>query len=543
MRTTRTTATVAAAATALLLSACGSGATPGQDTAAPREGGTLVFATGDDEPTCLDPQNRGNMAQALLGQQFLQSLFYQDEKGEIRPWLAASWEAAPDGLSWTVKLRTDVVFSDGTPLDAAAVKANIERVQDPATLSSTGRLALAKVASVQAPDTSTVVIKLSTPDSALLESLSQVWLPIESPAGFTRGLAGNCEQPIGTGPFQVQNWARQDAVTLVRNPHFNTPAPGAAHTGPARLDKIVWRFVPDSTTRFAALQSGQVHVIDTIAPQHAVAAKSDPALSVTIASRPGEPVELELNTRRAPFDDLKVRQAFFASADIKSALASVYIGTVSQATSLLSSATRHAVPATAQAYDPAKAAALLDEAGWSGRDTAGYRTKDGKRLTAVLPYSAFIPLEAAVYEQIQATALKSGFEVKLQPLETAAWWTVNNTWDYDAIPVYYTKNSADVLRITYHSAANADAKPGTYHANTVHLANPELDALLDQASQVSDDARRAELYKQAQQLITAGAYTLPVYEQQTRLGQRSNVHGLRLAPSLALPDLYDAWIS
>ncbi|UGQ11968.1 ABC transporter substrate-binding protein [Yinghuangia sp. ASG 101] len=541
MRKLTSTAAALTAAGALLLTACG-GSGDDDASATPRPGGTLVYATGDDEPTCLDPQQRGNVPQALLATQYLQTLFFQDDKGEILPWLATSWTEAPDHLSWTVELRDDVRFSDGTPFDAAAVKTNIERVLDPETGSTTGRLALSKVAAVQVPAPHTARIELKEPDSALLESLSMVWLPMQSPAALARGLTANCESPVGTGPFTVESWHRQDSVTLVRNANFTTPPPGSAHTGPAYLDRITWRFVPDGTSRFAALQSGQADVVDVLEPQHAVAAKGNPNLAVTIAARPGKPVQLELNTTRAPFDDASVREAFWASVDIDAALASVYLGTTERATSPLSSSTRYAADTIRDTYDPAKAAALLDAAGWTGRDGDGIRTKDGRRLTVSLPYTTAIPLQPGVYEQIQATAKKSGFDVELRPLDTAKWWIANNEWDYDALPMYYTKNSPDVLRITYHSAANADATPNSYHANNVHLADPEVDRLLTEAGQTTDEAVRADLYRRVQQTLADGHYILPVHDQQTRIGAQKKVKGIRLLPSLALPSFYDTWI-
>ncbi|MDX6742319.1 ABC transporter substrate-binding protein [Actinocorallia sp. A-T 12471] len=542
MRRTLPSLSVALLST-VLLAACGGGG-GGEDAASqtPKQGGTLVYATGDDEPTCLDPQSRGNVPQALLGSQYLESLFYQDEKGEILPWLATAWKVADDGLSWTVDLREDVRFSDGTPFDAAAVKVNIERVLDPATQSTTGRLALSKVAKVEATGEFTVRIDLRQPDGALLESLSQVWLPMESPTALKRSLEENCAAPVGTGPFKIESWTKQDNVTLVRNESYSTPPPGASHSGPAYLDKIVWRFVQDGTSRFAALQSGQVNVVDVLEPQNAVAAANVPTLKTLIQARPGEPVEIKLNIGRAPFDDAKVREAFFSSIDVAGALSSVYLGTVEQAKSPLSSATRYRADTVKHAYDPDAAAKLLDEAGWTAKDANGFRTKDGKTLTVTLPYANAIPLEPGFYEQVQATAKKVGFDVKLEPLETAKWWVKNYNWDYDAIPIYYTKNSADVLRITSTAAANAEDTPGGYHANNVRLKSAELDAILEKAGESSDDAERADLYRQAQQFLSDGHYVLPIYDQQTRLGYQSKVRGLRLLPSLSMPYFYDTWI-
>lgn len=537
-------ALAAATLSAFVLSSCASPAQNAEEPAGePVSGGTLIYATGDDEPPSLDPQNRGGVPQALLGSQVFESLFYQDEDGEILPWLASEWSEAEDGLSWEVTVRDDIEFSDGTPLNAEAVKVNIERVLDPATQSSTGRLALAKVTGVEVVDEFTARIALSEPDAALLESLSQVWLPIESPAAIARGFEENLVSPVGTGPFVFDSWVKQDSVTLVRNENYNTPTPGAGHEGPAYLDKIVWKFIPDPASRFAALQAGEVDVIDVIQPEHVVQAEAGGDLEVLIGSRPGNPVALSLNSGRAPFDDALVRQAFIESADIDSALESVYLGTVDRSTSILSSATKYGVDNVDYAFDPEHAAELLDDAGWTETDAQGYRVKDGQRLTVVIPATTAVPLSVGVLEQIQATAGEVGFDVQLQPLDTAAWWTANNNWEYDALPLYYTKNSADVLRLTFTSFGLDTETVGAYHSNNTALADDALDAILFEAGQVSDDQTRADLYEQAQELIVDGYYVLPIYDQQTRLGFRSDVEGIRLLPSLGLPSFTDVWLS
>jgi len=168
---TRILVPLLAAGTAVLLAGCG--AAPGAGSSTPAPGGTLVYASGDAEPSCLDPHVGGNYPQALVATQFLEQLVSKDAKGTIIPWLATSWQESDDGLAWTFTLRPDVSFTDGTPFDAAAVKANIEHVQNPDTGSSTGYLALQRVTSVEAVADDTLRLPLSTPDSALLDSLSQ----------------------------------------------------------------------------------------------------------------------------------------------------------------------------------------------------------------------------------------------------------------------------------------------------------------------------------------------------------------------------------
>ncbi|MDO9397102.1 MAG: ABC transporter substrate-binding protein, partial [Herbiconiux sp.] len=498
-------------ASALLLAGC-TADTPSPaatDAGTPVSGGTLTYATGFGEPTCLDPHVGGNMPQALVGTNVLESLFSQDETGAIVPWLATSGTAADDGLSWDVALRPDVTFTDGTPFDADAVVANIEHMKDPATASSTAILALGKVASVTAVDPATVRFTLSEPDSALLESLAQTWLAMESPAGLARGMEANCEAPIGTGPFVFSEWVKQDHVTLTRNEAYNSAPEGAAHDGPAYLSEIVWRFIPDSATRFAALQSGQVDVIDEMAPDNVVAASTEGSgLAVLQGALPGASIRLELNSGYAPFDDERVRKAFIASADVNPGIQSLFFGTVDRSYSVLSSSTPYAASFEDDfTVDLDRANELLDEAGWTARDADGYRTKDGERLVVDFPISTnqSIPAEQSLFEQIQATTKEAGFDVRLHPLDLSSWYGSLAAWDFGVTSAIYTKNSADVLRILYDSA-NIQPAPSGYHPNHAHVSLPEVDALLREAGESTDDAVKASSYEEVQRILSDGAY-------------------------------------
>src|SRR5690554_5966557 len=155
---------------AVIASGCAAGPAASDE---PVSGGTLVYATGDAEPTCLDPHVGGNYPQALVATQYLESLVSKNSDGEIIPWLATSWKQADDGLSWEFSLRDDVSFTDGTPFNADAVRANVAHLLDPETASSTGYLALGKVASTESVDDHTVRFNLSVPDSSLLDSRSE----------------------------------------------------------------------------------------------------------------------------------------------------------------------------------------------------------------------------------------------------------------------------------------------------------------------------------------------------------------------------------
>ncbi|MCW4459697.1 ABC transporter substrate-binding protein [Microbacterium sp. MPKO10] len=531
-------ALAAVASGALILTGCTADTAPsGAD-----GGGTFVYATGDAEPDCLDPHVGGNYPQALAGSQVIESLVSRNDDGEIVPWLATDWSVSSDGLTWDFTLRDDVTFTDGTDFDADAVAANIAHLQDPDTASSTGYLAVQKIADVETVDSDQVRFHLSQPDSALLESLSQTWVGMQSPAGIERGMDENCEQPIGTGPFVVSEWAHQDHITFTRNDDYNSAPADAKNSGPVAFDSIEWRFLPDSTSRYAALQSGDVDMIDNVQPDVLASALDDGTFTVLNAPRTGASNRIELNAGKAPFDDQRVREAFATGIDIDAAIDSLFFGTVDRSFSPLSSAEPAAYSdPSAFAFDSDHAADLLDDAGWTERDADGYRTKDGTRLSLSFPVSTAqsIPAEQSLFDQIAAGARDLGIEINIELMDLSSWYEALGANEYDLVSAPYTKVGPDVLRILYHSSGIEPA-PSGYFANHSQVDLPELDEALDQASASQDDAERRELYQQAQEIILSGHYVVPLYDQLNTFLISPDVTGVRAMPTLSTPSFVDA---
>ncbi|MES2092267.1 MAG: ABC transporter substrate-binding protein [Actinomycetota bacterium] len=530
-------------AVALLATACSAVSKPAGTK--PVSGGTLVYATGDAEPDCLDPHVGGNYPQALIATQYLESLVSKDAAGAIIPWLATKWTESADGLSWDFTLKKNVKFTDGTALTPQAIAANVAHLQDPATGSSTGYLALLKVTAVTAVGADVARFTLATPDSALLDSLSQPWLAIESPAALKRSPAVNCESPVGTGPFVVKKWTRQQSISLVRNEGYTSPPADAAHSGLAYLKAIDWRFLPDSASRYAALQAGTVDVIDNVQPDTLVAAKKATGLIAIDAPRPGASNRIELNSSVAPFDDARVREAFIRSANVNDAVTSLFFGTAKRSYSALSSVEKTGLSKPAVfGYDQKSAAKLLDEAGWSTKNSEGYRTRNGAVLELTFPVSTnqSIPAEQSLFEQLQATTKQAGFKVDLKPMDLSGWYDALGANQYNLVSAPYTKVGPDVLRILFDSAGTVPA-PSGYFANHSQVKDPALDALLARAAESSDAAERLSLYRQAQEIVLNGFYILPLYDQQNYYLQRSVVKGLRAMPTVSTPTMYDSWLS
>lgn len=503
---------------------------------------SLVYATGDAEPTCLDPHVGGNYPQALLSTQFLEPLFGRDEKGEIVPWLAKSWHISSDGLTVDITLRKGLKFTDGTPLNAEAVKKNIEHLQDPATQSSTGYLAVAKVKSVEVVSPTLARLHMSEPDAAILESLSQQWTAIESPAGLARGMEANCKKPIGTGPFVVDSWQPQQQVQLSRNKNYVTTNPQAKHDGPAYLNKIVWKFVPDAATRFAQLRTGELNVIDNPLPADILQAKQNKGLGISHidAPRPGSSARLELNSSIAPFDDVRVREAFIRAANPNPGINKLFYGTAKRSYSLLSSVEPWAVSDRGLfSTNMKRAAELLDEAGWSLTGSGKIRENDGQKLSVRIPVSTnqSTPAEQALFEQIQANTAKVGFDVQLQPLDLGTWYERLGDNEYEAVSAPYTKVGSDVLRILYHSAGTVPA-PSGYFANHAWLRDAAVDELLTTAARTTDAARE-KLITKAQKQIMQSYIVLPLYDQQNHF-LVNGVTGVQTLHTISTPSFLDA---
>lgn len=539
-------AAVSTIAAVVLLAGCsGASSASSQDTG-PVRGGTLVYAT-DREPTCLDPHNSGDMPQTYIARQYLDSLVSLQRDGSVKPWLATSWRISPDGKQYDFTLKQGVTFTDGTPFDAQAVVDNFTQILDPATQSSTDLLYLTGYFDKATAISDHVVrISLKRPYSPLLAALSQAFFGMESPKAMARGLEANCESPVGTGPFKVVRWNHERDVELVRNDDYTSAPADAKHQGTAYLDGITWKFLKDNTTRYGALSSGEADVIFNVPPESEGLAKADPSISLQSFVHSGSPFSLDLNTRSAVFSDERVRQAFVHASDAKEAVESAYNGVFPYEGNNVSSGTPHYDAAYHEPfpYDPTQARRLLDEAGWTGRDADGYRTKGGKTLTVKLPYNADSaetpPADLTILQDIQAMEKRVGIKVVLQALDSSS---MNAVWGnpkaYDLLGNYWNSPTPHVMYIKY-SKATYDIDNGQ---NSAFAYDDELDRLLIAGTATTDPAAQQRAYSKAQALLSSKAWTLPLYPIQTRLGIADRVHGVWIEPSEGEPVLADAYLT
>lgn len=528
----------------LLLAGCSNpDAADGDATGDPQTGGTLVYASGDAEPDCLDPHYGGNYPQGLISTQYLETLFTTDEDGQTIPWLADVSEVSDDGLTHTISVTEGITFHDGTELTSEAIKANVEHLQDPDTASSTGFLAVEKVEEVEIVDDLTADLHLSAPDNALEESLSMHWTAIQSPDALARDVQENCEDPVGTGPFMVDSWEREQQVNLVRNEEYVQPVETDREEDLSYLDGITWRIIPEAATRYAALQSGEVDVIDNAQPD-TIQSAEDANIGHLDAPRPGASNRVELNSSQAPFDDQLVREAFIRSVDVNGGIEALFFDTAPRSYSLLSSVEPLGYSDESLfTQDVEHANELLDEAGWTERDDDDVRMKDGERLEIVMPVSTnqSVPAEQSLFEQFQAQAAEVGFDMQLNLLDLSSWYADLADHNYDLVSAPYTKVGPSTLRILYHSDSIEPA-PSGYFANNAQVDIAEVDQMLEEAEETSDEDQRADLYEQAQQRILEDYYVLPLYDQQNHFLYSADVQNMGGTSAIAAPEYYNVWL-
>jgi peptide/nickel transport system substrate-binding protein len=526
--------------TALLLAgALGARSARAQPAAQPRKGGELQFALDGAAVVTfvLDPHNSGFAPHNRVFRSIFDSLVVLLPDQSVGPWLARSWEISPDGTSYTFKLRTDVTFHDGTRLDAAAVKANLDRIHDP----KNALVALPDIgpytgADVLAPDT--LRISLSEPFTPLLRNLSKTTLGIASPAALQRYGATFGEHPVGSGPFRFVSLVHGTEIRLARNDDYAWVPPTALHTGPAYLDSIVFRNVPEEATRVAALQSGQVQAADGIPPQNIVSLQDAPGTRVLRKELLNNNYTLYPNAGRAPWNDPEIRKAAQLSLDVNALVKVIYLGTAPRAWSPLSPSifgSDDRQLANARKPDLKQAAAILDAKGWhTGPD--GVRVKDGQRLTFT-----FIDTQGNREKRLDVLQLarhqlaRSGIVLTIESLTAGAYNQKLNTGEFDLTGASQFAPDPDVLRRLH----LPDGRPAT---SVSKVDDPEISAWLRQGTREPDGESRAVLYDRVQRKLVDQAYAIPIYVLLYTIATIDSVHDLTI-DTHGFPEFHGAWLS
>ncbi|MGP3757248.1 ABC transporter substrate-binding protein [Streptomyces sp. IBSNAI001] len=530
----RSALTALAAVTVLSLSAtaCSSSSADSAGSSTPHSGGRLTFALASD-PICVDPQQAGNNDAIYPARQLVDSLTDQDPKtGKIVPWLAKSWEVSEDATTFTFHLREGATFSDGTPVNAASVKSNFDGIIGLGAEAVLGSSYLAGYKSTTVVDEYTAKVTFSAPNAQFLQATSTFTLGLLADSTVKLPADKRCtDNLVGSGPFTLVDYTPNRSVEERRREGYDWGSSLWRRKGPAYLEKLSFKVIPESGVRTGSLQSGQVDAVGGVAPQDEDGLKGA-GFVLQARANPGLPFALSPNVARPVTKDIKVRQAIQKALDRQEIVDTVLSGSYKPATSSLASTTAdYTALRDKLGHDTAGAGKLLDEAGWkTGPD--GIRTKNGKKLSLKVVWATNFGPNQTALELIQQQLKKAGIRITLQSSTIGDYVALRQKGDYDFAWGNSTRVDPDILRTGFSGKL----------LNFGHLSDPELDGLLDKQAAASDPARRAAYVAQAQKTVLDKAYQIPVFELTTVLGLSEKVHDLDFEASSRL-QFHDTWLS
>lgn len=469
-------------------------------------GGRLAIGIGS-EPETLDPGDAVYVQEQFVLISLFDSLLSVAPDSSLHPALALSWEPNTDYTEFTFKLREDVKFHDGTPFTAEAIKATFDHIVSDAVLESGGKTLLVDHQYVETAvvDDYTATVKFAVSYPTFLRDAGRQWLSISSPAALEKYGTDYGRNPVGTGPFKFVQWDAQSQIVLERNPDYNWGPEFAAHQGPAYLDQVIFRILPEAATRFTALQTGEILIaseppaLDTID-----LAASGEAVVETFA-QPGIPAIMMINTEAEPTNDLNVRKAMILAINQEELSQTAFKSLGLPSHSVLSPTTWSYDEQAASIYkfNFEEAGRLLDESGWKDTNGDGIREKAGVNLK--LDYITSPIWEEAFNELLAGYLQKAGFEVEMRAMDDAAIGAEAAAGNYSFLYMYWTRADPSPLNILFHSK-NIDGG-----AAYTRFKNEELDQVLADGDTQTDEAIREQDYITAQRIIMENALVLPLF--------------------------------
>ena len=419
------------------------------------------------EPPILDPTaGAAEAIDIVVYQNVFEGLTRVDQNGAVQPGLATDWTISDDGLTYTFTLADGVTFHDGSTFDAEDVKFTFDRILGPDSVNAHKEFYEA-IESVTVIDPLTVELKLSRQIGNFLFDLGRGDAVIVAPESADN----NASEPIGTGPFAFVQWDRGSRVILERYEPYWGEAPA--------LTRATYLFIGDTAAMTSALLAGNIDGTNNFGQEALAVFEGNPQFTVLVGSTEGETI-LATNNQKAPFDNLKVRQAMAHALDREAIIKGATYGYGTPIGSHFAPHNPYYVDLTGTyPYDPEAARALLAEAGYP----------DGFSATLKLPPLAYARLSGQI---IASQFAEVGIRLELINVEFAQWLEdVYSNKDYDLTIISH------VEPFDIGNYANPDYYFG--------YDNPEFQALIDELNGTTDDAQRRELAVRAQEILAEDA--------------------------------------
>jgi len=458
------------------------------------------------------------------------TLVEQDADLSFHPHLATSWDEAPDGMSWVFHLKPGVTFHNGDAFNAKTVVDWLEMFRK-----SESSYMIDAVDKVEAVDDLTVKFVMKHPDPNVLYNLSSSFMGVPDPAVVAKlGEDYGVSEAVGTGPFKLESFTLGQETVLVRNDAYAWASPLSANQGPAKIEKLTLREIPEDSTAFLELKSGGVDALLSLPTDYLGEIGAAPSLA--LVKIPGQEVYyMPINVTKEPFTDIRVRQAAALAINQKQILENVFANYGTVANNFLISALPESKidPAFDISFDADKANKLLDEAGWvMGAD--GVRAKDGKPLDVSLwtqSDSVFRRLTEVVQAQLKAV----GFNATI------------TTFDSSTIRDQY-KTGEQQLAVRSYFWSNADIVDWFFGADRLGYPNvsmfndPKAEELRAKAMSGSKtQAERVANFTAYHQYVTSQFPYAPIYQPEQNMAYNKDrivmpevVHGTSITGTVML---------
>jgi peptide/nickel transport system substrate-binding protein len=466
---------------AFLAASSFAGASWSQDNAA----NDLVVVAQKADAYTMDPVKHTSFSTANVLMHLYDSLVTRDDKGAFVPALALSW-SNPDPLTWRFKLRQGVKFHNGEAFDAQAVKFTFDRALDPATKAPyISRISVIKQVTVV--DKFTVDFKTATPYPTMLFTLYEASFPaLIVPPKYLKEHSADilATKPVGTGPYRFVEWVKDDRVVMEANPDYWGGAP--------KIKRIVWRPISEPRTRIAELKGGGVDIAENIPPGEMKSLQSERTKVVNIASDFLFFYAFD-TLKDGPLKDKRVRQAINYAVNVDAIQKALLEGTGQRiAVTLPKDGFGYPSNISPYPYDPAKAKALLAEAGYPNGFTIPMTSRQGYLLK-----------DKEIMEATAGFLSKVGIKVVPKHMEPGVWAQVSEKKGREGI-MYPGWSGADADMVWFPLLTS-----GQYQS---YFANKELDAALLKGRSTLDEAQRKAAYATAAQIIKEEAPHLPMFQ-------------------------------
>ncbi|WP_437890658.1 TIGR04028 family ABC transporter substrate-binding protein [Phytobacter sp. V91] len=512
---------------------------------AAKNGGTLIYLE-QQAHTNLYPPAGGFYPNGGILNQITDKLTWQNPKTlQIEPWIAQSWTTNADYTEYTFKLRPNVTFSDGTPLDANAVAKNFDTYGlGNKALNQTVSEVINNYLRSEVVDPLTVKFFFKSPSPGFLQGTSAIGSGLVSLSTLEKNFnqLGSARSIIGSGPFVVESDRPGREVKLVARKDYNWAPPSFAHQGRPYLDGINVLVTPEDSVRIGALLSGQADAIRQI-QAYDEKRVSDKGFAVYASPTRGVNNSVNFRPDNPLVADQKVREALLHATNTKEIVQTLFSANYPQATSVLAkTAVGYVDLSDKLKFDPAQAARLLDEAGWkSGPD--GVRQKDGQSLTLTAYESPPQPQNKETLQLVAQQWAKVG--VKLNVLAGDAGSKTLDNLDPAKTAVYPTmvgRADPDVLKSQYYpTVRNVLLQKGGASDKVKQFEDSHLNGLLDGIGSATSADKRLALVNEVQQYLIDKAYVIPIFEEPQVYAGAPSTKGLSFE-AVGRPSFYNTWL-